>query len=74
MNNFNDFDLDLKKINESKEPRDKGDVVTSVINCTIQISEWLKCTPACPVPTRGAGQKPVASCHKMAKGNIQPRC
>lgn len=76
MGNFDDFDLDLRNSQETY----RGDganvsaIATSAVRCTADLSNWLNCTPACPTPTLGEGQKPAASCHKNVNATVQPRC
>ena len=78
MSNFEDFDLDLRSVN-NKDDEINGDITTStgacfksIMTCAIKISEALKCTPGCPVPTKN--DRPVASCHKNNIGDVQLRC
>ena len=69
-NKYEDFDLDLKSSEENSV--DEPNTVTFTI--TIPISIKIKCTPKCPVPTKGKTKKPVASCYKKVQGTAQIRC
>ena len=77
---YNEFDLDLRNNSDDgsydtyKFDKTIKCVIKTCVKCPSKISEAVKCTPKCPVPTLGEGQKPVASCHKMGKGAVQPRC
>lgn len=77
MGNFNDFDLDFKKIDESKNENTSVSVTISTIivgsvltgcsgNCLTRT-----CSKGCPAPTK---DRPAASCHKMIRGMHQTRC
>ncbi len=70
-NKYEDFDLDLKSSEENSV--DEPNTVTVTVT-TLPISIKMKCTPKCPVPTKGKTKKPVASCYKKVQGTAQVRC
>ncbi len=76
MANYNDFDLDLKMVSENRaQSADLTgytvDIIKSVVNCWVKISEYVNCTPGCPVPTK---DRPHVSCHRAMAGAVQARC
>ncbi|MEG1285282.1 MAG: hypothetical protein RSD22_06080 [Romboutsia sp.] len=76
MGNYNDFDLDLKMASENGA-KSAGvtdytvEILTSVLKCTVKISEYVNCTAGCAMPTK---DRPAASCHKRMAGTVQARC
>ncbi len=77
MGNFNDFDLDIKKVEESNEKSSSvGGAITTIIvgsvltgcsgNCYTRT-----CSKGCATPTK---DRPALSCHKVVKGIQQTRC
>lgn len=68
---YEDFELDLKSSEENSV--DEPNTVTFTITIP-WLSIKFKCTPKCPVPTKGKTKKPVASCYKKVQGTAQVRC
>lgn len=70
-NKYEDFDLDLKSSEENSVDEPASATLTPT---TYWLSKKIKCTPKCPVPTKGKTKKPVASCYKKVQGTAQIRC
>lgn len=74
MKKLDDFDLDLKKVDEENKEKIGISDLISITQIPSELSRAFGCTPVCPKPTLGEGQKPVASCRKNINGVVQPRC
>lgn len=77
MGKFDDFDLDLKKSQETGiEPNGASATITTIVvgsvltGCSADCLT-AKCSDGCPMPTK---DRPAASCHKNMRGIVQPRC
>ena len=77
MGNFNDFDLDIKKVEENSE---KSSNVTVGITTNIFFSVLTGCSDKCYTRTCSKGcatptkDRPTLSCHRVVKGIQQTRC
>ncbi|ASS41167.1 hypothetical protein AXF21_04185 [Eubacterium minutum ATCC 700079] len=73
MEDYKDFDLDLKITSQSEEYEDVASVITTTVT-THTCARTCNCTRKCKVPTLGKTKIPAASCHKKGCGLAQIRC